>query len=65
VEAAAFHGKPVFFSLVSDWTKPDRMKSPEGFDREESAPGPRADLADDVIVGGRLSGAPQLPSGAR
>jgi hypothetical protein len=25
VEAAAFHGKPVFFSLIGDWTKPDRM----------------------------------------
>jgi Protein kinase domain len=29
VEAAAWHGKPVFFSLIGDWTKPDRMKSPE------------------------------------
>ncbi|MFZ0417160.1 MAG: serine/threonine-protein kinase [Candidatus Sulfotelmatobacter sp.] len=29
VEAAAWHGKPVFFSLVGDWTKPDRMKTPE------------------------------------
>jgi serine/threonine protein kinase len=29
VEAASWHGKPVFFSLVGDWTKPDRMKSPE------------------------------------
>jgi serine/threonine-protein kinase len=27
VEAASLHGKPVFFSLVGDWTKPDRMKS--------------------------------------
>jgi hypothetical protein len=27
VEAASWHGKPVFFSLVSDWTKPDRMKT--------------------------------------
>ena len=26
VEAAAWHGKPVFFSLTGDWTKPDRMK---------------------------------------
>jgi len=26
VEAASWRGKPVFFSLVSDWTKPDRMK---------------------------------------
>ena len=29
VEAAAWHGKPVFFSLIGEWTKPDRMKSPE------------------------------------
>jgi len=29
VEAAAWHGKPVFFSLVGEWTKPPRMKAPE------------------------------------
>ena len=29
VEAAAFQGKPVFFSLIGSWTKPDRMKSTE------------------------------------
>jgi serine/threonine-protein kinase len=29
VEAAAFNGKPVFFSLIGDWTKPDRVKSPD------------------------------------
>ncbi|MGA8428383.1 MAG: hypothetical protein WB729_01075, partial [Candidatus Sulfotelmatobacter sp.] len=29
VEAAAFQGKPVFFSLIGDWTKPSRMKSTE------------------------------------
>jgi len=27
IEAASWHGKPVFFSLVSDWTKPDRVKT--------------------------------------
>jgi serine/threonine-protein kinase len=27
VEAASRQGKPVFFSLIGDWTKPDRMKS--------------------------------------
>ena len=27
VEAAAYHGKPVFFRLISDWTKPGRMKA--------------------------------------
>jgi serine/threonine protein kinase len=29
VEAAAFQGKPVFFSLIGSWTKPERMKSTE------------------------------------
>jgi len=27
VEAAAWQGKPVFFQLIGDWTKPDRMPS--------------------------------------
>lgn len=26
VEAASYHGKPVYFNLVSPWTKPDRMQ---------------------------------------
>jgi len=29
VEAASFQGKPVFFSLIGDWTKPERMKIEE------------------------------------
>jgi serine/threonine protein kinase len=29
VEAASWQGKPVFFSLIGDWTKPERIKSPE------------------------------------
>jgi predicted Ser/Thr protein kinase len=29
VEAASFQGKPVFFSLIGDWTKPDRMNGTE------------------------------------
>jgi hypothetical protein len=29
VEAAAFQGKPVFFSLIGSWTKPERMKNTE------------------------------------
>jgi predicted Ser/Thr protein kinase len=29
VEAATYHGKPVFFSLIGDWTKPGRMKDTE------------------------------------
>jgi serine/threonine-protein kinase len=28
VEAAAWHGKPVFFSLIGDWTKPERINAP-------------------------------------
>jgi serine/threonine-protein kinase len=28
VEAAALAGKPVYFSLVGDWTKPNRVKAP-------------------------------------
>jgi serine/threonine-protein kinase len=29
VEAASFQGQPVFFSLIGDWTKPEREKSKE------------------------------------
>lgn len=29
VEAASFQGKPVFFQLIGDWVKPDRMISTE------------------------------------
>ncbi|HXJ91007.1 MAG TPA: serine/threonine-protein kinase [Candidatus Binatia bacterium] len=28
VEASAFAGKPVYFSLIGDWTKPNRVKAP-------------------------------------
>ena len=28
VEAAALNGKPVYFSLIGDWVKPDRVKEP-------------------------------------
>ncbi|MBZ5685429.1 MAG: serine/threonine protein kinase [Acidobacteriia bacterium] len=28
VEAAALRGKPVYFSLIGDWTKPNRVKEP-------------------------------------
>jgi len=28
VEAAALRGRPVYFSLIGDWTKPDRTKAP-------------------------------------
>ena len=39
VEAAAFHGKPVFFSLIGDWTKPERMKDTEKKSIGEQAQG--------------------------
>src|SRR5579862_7809658 len=29
IEAAAWHGKPVFFRLIGDWTDPERMVSPD------------------------------------
>src|SRR5579859_4818793 len=29
VEAAAFHGQPVYFALIGDWTKPWRMVTPD------------------------------------
>jgi serine/threonine-protein kinase len=29
VEAAAWHGKPVYFALIGDWTKPWRMVTPD------------------------------------
>jgi serine/threonine-protein kinase len=37
VEAAALSGKPVFFSLVGDWNKPNRVKQPaESFGKKAS-----------------------------
>ena len=32
VEAAAWHGKPVFFALIGNWTKPWRMVAPDSPD---------------------------------
>jgi Protein kinase domain len=32
VEAAAFHGRPVFFRLIGPWSKPERMPSPQDED---------------------------------
>jgi serine/threonine-protein kinase len=29
IEAAEYHGKPVFFALIGDWTEPPRMKTTE------------------------------------
>jgi serine/threonine protein kinase len=35
VEAAAWHGKAVFFSLISDWTKPQRTTGPPDSTRKK------------------------------
>ncbi len=39
VEAASFQGKPVYFSLIGDWTKPDRMTDTEKKSIAERASG--------------------------
>ena len=59
-------GKPVFFSLIGDWTKPDRVKGPEK-SRPERKCGRSSRLALCLVVAvwGALSGATQLPPGAR
>ena len=45
VEAAAFQGKPVFFSLIGEWTKPPRMKS-----TEKKSVGERAEKIISLVV---------------
>ena len=36
VEAAAWHGKPVFFATLGDWDKPSRMISPQSANEKKS-----------------------------
>ena len=36
VEAAAWHGKPVFFALIGDWNKPWRMITTESADEKKN-----------------------------
>jgi serine/threonine protein kinase len=45
IEAAAWRGKPVFFSLIGDWTKPDRMKI------DENSPGKKAGQILTIFLG--------------
>jgi hypothetical protein len=47
VEAAAFHGRPVFFRLIGPWTKPERMREEENAQRQT-----RSVLV--IIVGGTV-----------
>jgi predicted Ser/Thr protein kinase len=53
VEAAAFQGKPVFFELIGDWTKPQRMKSTETKSLLERA----GDIIGTIVFLGGLVGA--------
>jgi predicted Ser/Thr protein kinase len=50
IEAASWRGKPVFFSLIGDWTKPQRMKSP----KESTAKKVRDFLGVTVVLAGLL-----------
>jgi len=36
VEAAAWHGKPVFFAMIGEWNKPWRVVPPDSADRRKS-----------------------------
>jgi serine/threonine-protein kinase len=36
VEAAAWHGKPVFFAMIGDWNKPWRMVAPQSADEKKN-----------------------------
>jgi serine/threonine protein kinase len=53
VEAASFQGKPVFFQLIGDWTKPQRMKSTEKKSFGEEA----ARIVEIFLLIGGLTGA--------
>jgi len=39
VEAAAWHGKPVFFAMIGEWNKPWRMINPESADEKKNRVG--------------------------
>jgi serine/threonine protein kinase len=39
VEAAAWHGKPVFFAMIGEWNKPWRMINPESADEKKNRAG--------------------------
>jgi len=54
VEAASFQGKPVFFRLIGDWTKPQRM-----IDSEKKSLGEKAGRIIEIVllVGGLIGSA--------
>ena len=45
VEAAAWHGKPVFFAMIGDWNKPWRMIAPRSADEQKDRIGDIIGLA--------------------
>jgi predicted Ser/Thr protein kinase len=55
VEAAAWHGKPVFFAMIGDWNKPWRMLPPNTSDRRKSKLGQIIALT--VLIAILLAGA--------
>jgi serine/threonine-protein kinase len=56
VEAASFQGKPVYFSLIGDWTKPDRMVDTEKKSLAEKA----GNLVQIILLLGGLTAAALL-----
>lgn len=52
VEAAAWHGKPVFFSLIGPWSKPDRMPAEDQGSKARAANIFALTLAIVVALGG-------------
>ncbi len=56
VEAAAWHGKPVFFAMIGDWNKPWRMVAEKSADEKKNRVGQIIGLSllIAVLVGGGL-----------
>ena len=54
VEAAAWHGKPVYFNLIGPWTKPPRMVSPESMGLSQLADLINVLIAMAIMVGAAL-----------
>jgi serine/threonine protein kinase len=56
VEAAGFHGRPVFFRVIGPWTKPGRMPSGEGESKQQTRSVLIAVVGGTVILGGIVLG---------
>ena len=55
VEAAAWHGKPVFFAMIGDWNKPWRMIAPRSADEQKDRIGDIIGLA--LLIAGLVAAA--------